>query len=192
MEWFFSFPLWNHKFAGWDLLKKLECAIDCPFPLPKIPVDQFGGHYHFRFMILDFWLKKEKIIGFSSLLKKKNWKWRRRVHSHWGTKKGHTLIKLRKVLALKEVAMDLDERRLFYDRKEPVIGDYFFDSLISDLESLKLYAGIHDNQFGFHRMLSKRFPSDQPEAYSQAFVLLLPLSDVHARHALVIRVVAII
>jgi hypothetical protein len=45
-----------------------------------------------------------------------------------------------------------------YDRKELGIGDYFFDSLISDIESLKLFAGIHSKRFGYHRMLSKRFP----------------------------------
>ena len=38
-----------------------------------------------------------------------------------------------KVIVLKEVAEDLEEGRLFYDRKEPGIGDYFFDSLISEL-----------------------------------------------------------
>ncbi len=67
-------------------------------------------------------------------------------------------MKIRDVTALKEVAEDLEEGRLFYDRKEPNIGDYFFDSLISDIESLRLYAGIHSKRFGFHRMLSKRFP----------------------------------
>jgi hypothetical protein len=64
-------------------------------------------------------------------------------------------VKVRKVIALKEVANDLKEGRLFYDRKEPGIGDYFFDSLISDIESLKLFAGIHSKRFGYHRMLSK-------------------------------------
>lgn len=67
-------------------------------------------------------------------------------------------MKVRKLTILKEVAEDLEEGRLFYDRKEPGTGDYFFDSLISDLESLKLYAGIHSKRFGYHRMLSKRFP----------------------------------
>jgi len=38
------------------------------------------------------------------------------------------------------------------------VGSYFFDSLVSDIESLKLYAGIHSKHFGLHRMLSKRFP----------------------------------
>lgn len=67
-------------------------------------------------------------------------------------------MKARKVTALKEVAVDLEEGRLFYDRREQGVGNYFFDSLISDLESLRLYAGIHSKQFGFYRMLSNRFP----------------------------------
>jgi hypothetical protein len=37
-------------------------------------------------------------------------------------------------------------------------GDYFLDSLSSDIDSLQLYAGIHLKAFGFHRLLSKRFP----------------------------------
>lgn len=38
------------------------------------------------------------------------------------------------------------------------MGEYFFDSLFSDIDSLILYAGIHQKVFGYHRMLSKRFP----------------------------------
>ncbi|GBD96157.1 MAG TPA: type II toxin-antitoxin system RelE/ParE family toxin [Nitrospirae bacterium] len=67
-------------------------------------------------------------------------------------------MKVRKVIALKEVVVDLEEGRRFYDEKEQGVGDYFFDSLISDLESLKLYAGIHSKRLGFYRMFSKRFP----------------------------------
>lgn len=67
-------------------------------------------------------------------------------------------MEIRKVFVLKEAAFDLDEGRSFYDRKEEGVGDYFFDSLISDIESLRFFAGIHNKQFGFHRALSKRFP----------------------------------
>ena len=38
---------------------------------------------------------------------------------------------------------DLARGRWFYDSQELGIGDYFFDSLFSDIDSLKLYAGIH-------------------------------------------------
>lgn len=37
------------------------------------------------------------------------------------------------------------------------MGDYFFDSVFADIDSLKLYAGIHPKVFGFHRMLTQRF-----------------------------------
>ncbi len=67
-------------------------------------------------------------------------------------------MEIRRVFLLKEAAFDLEEGRLFYDRKEKGVGDYFFDSLISDIESLRYFAGIHNKQFGFHRTLSKRFP----------------------------------
>lgn len=38
------------------------------------------------------------------------------------------------------------------------MGRYFLDSLLADLESLRLHAGIHSVHFGFHRLLSRRFP----------------------------------
>lgn len=38
------------------------------------------------------------------------------------------------------------------------MGDYFDESLASDIESLRLYAGIHAKSFGYQRMLSERFP----------------------------------
>ncbi len=67
-------------------------------------------------------------------------------------------MEIRNVILLKEAVFDLEEGRLFYDKKEKGVGDYFFDSLISDIESLRYFAGIHNKQFGFHRTLSKRFP----------------------------------
>ena len=38
------------------------------------------------------------------------------------------------------------------------IGNYFRDSIISDIEALFIYAGIHSKKFGFYRMPAKRFP----------------------------------
>jgi len=35
-------------------------------------------------------------------------------------------MNVKKVLVLKEAAMDLEEGRSFYDKKEKGIGDYFF------------------------------------------------------------------
>ncbi len=39
------------------------------------------------------------------------------------------------------------------------MGTYFLDSLYSDIDSLRLFAGIHTVHFGkFYRLLSRRFP----------------------------------
>lgn len=38
------------------------------------------------------------------------------------------------------------------------LGDYFFDTLFSDIDSLALFGGIHRKIYGYHRLLSSRFP----------------------------------
>jgi plasmid stabilization system protein ParE len=61
-----------------------------------------------------------------------------------------------KILAI--ALEDLSEARKFYDKQGEGLGEYFFDSLFSDVDSLVLYGGIHPKVYGYHRMLSKRFP----------------------------------
>ena len=54
---------------------------------------------------------------------------------------------------------DLIQGFAFYEEQEAGIGDYFLDSLASDINSLQLYAGINPTKFArYHRLLSKRFP----------------------------------
>ena len=43
-------------------------------------------------------------------------------------------------------------------KHDNTVGDYFLDSLFSDIDSLELYAGVHMKVFDFHRLLAKRFP----------------------------------
>ena len=63
-----------------------------------------------------------------------------------------------KIKILSSAINDLKQGRLFYEKQGEGIGDYFFDSLFSDIDSLNLYAGIHPKYFGYYRMLAKRFP----------------------------------
>lgn len=53
---------------------------------------------------------------------------------------------------------DIDSGRRFYEGQQAGLGDYFLDSLFSDIDSLLLYAGIHQQVFGYYRTLSRRFP----------------------------------
>jgi len=63
-----------------------------------------------------------------------------------------------KVQVLDEATADLADGYRFYERQTEGLGEYFLDSLWSDINSLRLYAGIHAIHHGCHRMLSKRFP----------------------------------
>lgn len=48
-----------------------------------------------------------------------------------------------KIRILTSAFNDLAEARDFYERQGEGIGEYFLDSLFSDIDSLALYAGIH-------------------------------------------------
>jgi hypothetical protein len=63
-----------------------------------------------------------------------------------------------KVRVLRPALKDLAAGRRFYDRHQKGVGDYFFDSVFADIDSLTLYAGIHRIVFGFHRKPATRFP----------------------------------
>ncbi|MFZ5619129.1 MAG: type II toxin-antitoxin system RelE/ParE family toxin [Pseudomonadota bacterium] len=63
-----------------------------------------------------------------------------------------------KIEILPSALEDIDRGRRFYARHGSGLGAYFLDSLFSDIDSLALYAGVHMQVFGFHRLLSKRFP----------------------------------
>jgi len=53
---------------------------------------------------------------------------------------------------------DLDLGRNFYERQSEGLGAYFLDSLLSEIDSLILFAGIHREVFGYYRLLARRFP----------------------------------
>lgn len=63
-----------------------------------------------------------------------------------------------RVQVLDEATVDLAGGYRFYERQAEGLGEYFLDSLWSDINSLRLYGGIHAVYYGYHRMLSRRFP----------------------------------
>ena len=67
-------------------------------------------------------------------------------------------MKIKDVLILDEAVIDLENGKSFYEQKGGRVGDYFWDSLLSDIASLVIYAGIHSRRSGYYRMLAKRFP----------------------------------
>lgn len=59
---------------------------------------------------------------------------------------------------LPEAERDLQIGADFYESQRDGLGRYFNDCLASDIESLRLFAGIHERVGGLYRCLSKRFP----------------------------------
>jgi hypothetical protein len=54
---------------------------------------------------------------------------------------------------------DLNEGYLFYEAQESGLGEYFSDSLKSDIEGLKITGGIHRLAYrDYRRALSRIFP----------------------------------
>jgi len=63
-----------------------------------------------------------------------------------------------KIEILSIAMSDIQSGQRFYERQQEGLGAYFLDSLFSDIDSLLLYVGIHQQFFGYYRALSKRFP----------------------------------
>ena len=63
-----------------------------------------------------------------------------------------------RVRILTSALKDLEYGRAFYEGQGEGLGDYFFDSVFADIDSLALYGGIHRKVYGYHRLLARRFP----------------------------------
>ena len=64
-----------------------------------------------------------------------------------------------KLRILEPAEQDLIRAFYFYEGQEEGVGQYFLDCLSSDIDSLLLYAWIHQKKFEvFYWLLSKRFP----------------------------------
>jgi len=63
-----------------------------------------------------------------------------------------------RIRILHDAELDLLDGYSFYEMQSPGLGDYFLDSLSSDIQSLLLFARSHEIHFGYHRLLARRFP----------------------------------
>jgi len=63
-----------------------------------------------------------------------------------------------KIEILDEAENDILNGVRFYEAQSRNLGTYFLDSILSDIDSLYLYAAIHLKINGYYRLLSKRFP----------------------------------
>jgi hypothetical protein len=57
------------------------------------------------------------------------------------------------------------------------LGNYFLDSILSDIESLHIYCGIHIKIKNYHRLLSKRFPYAIYYKYNENEIFIYAVLD---------------
>ncbi len=62
------------------------------------------------------------------------------------------------IIVLDSAEQDIFLATNFYELQGANLGNYFLDSIFSDIESLYIYAGIHVVVKSHYRLLSKRFP----------------------------------
>jgi hypothetical protein len=86
-------------------------------------------------------------------------------------------MNIKNIIILEEASFDLKIAKEFYENQNLGLGDYFKDSIISDIESLWLYGGIHSKVFGLYRLLSKRFPYGIYYEISDDIVIIVAILD---------------
>jgi plasmid stabilization system protein ParE len=82
-----------------------------------------------------------------------------------------------RIRLLPQAERDLEIGADFYESQSPGLGVYFNDCMAADIESLRLYAGIHETYRGFYRSLSKRFPFSIYYKLNEDFVEVYAVLD---------------
>lgn len=63
-----------------------------------------------------------------------------------------------RLVILAEAQQDLLNGYHFYENQQIALGDYFYDSLFADIDSLLITTGIHQKNYGFYQKLATKFP----------------------------------
>ncbi len=82
-----------------------------------------------------------------------------------------------RIKILSSAVDDLRAGHHFYESQREGLGAYFLDSLFSDIDSLLLYCGIHSKVFGYHRLLSKRFPYAAYYSFDEDVIVVRRILD---------------
>jgi plasmid stabilization system protein ParE len=82
-----------------------------------------------------------------------------------------------KIVILPSARDDLAEGFEFYEKQCAGLGSYFLESLFSEIDSLRLYAGIHRQVYGFYRLLAARFPYAIYYSAEEGTVLIRAILD---------------
>ena len=63
-----------------------------------------------------------------------------------------------RIKVLQKAKRDLLAAREFYDSQEQGLGGYFSDVMVSEIDALAWYAGIHVRYHGYYKAVTRKFP----------------------------------
>ena len=73
--------------------------------------------------------------------------------------------------------MDISNGADFYESQSQGLGKYFLNAIFSDIESLRIYCGVHIKIETYYRLLSKRFPYAIYYKYDKETVFVYAVLD---------------
>lgn len=85
------------------------------------------------------------------------------------------------VEVLAEARLDIADGVAFYDGQSDGAGDYFFQRIFDDIESLRETAGVHETHFGYYRKIATRHPYLIYYRMTQAGVEVVAVLDGRSR-----------
>ena len=73
--------------------------------------------------------------------------------------------------------VDISNGADFYESQSQGLGKYFLNTIFSDIESLRIYCGVHIKIETYYRLLSKRFPYAIYYKYDKETVFVYAVLD---------------
>ena len=82
-----------------------------------------------------------------------------------------------KIQILNAAESDIEEGMIFYENQSDGLGLYFLETIMSDIQSLQIYCGIHIKIKEYYRLLSKRFPYSIYYKYTKNTIFIYAVFD---------------
>ena len=73
--------------------------------------------------------------------------------------------------------IDISNGADFYEHQEEGLGKYFLESIFGDIESLRIYRGVHIKVNDYYRLLAKRFPYAIYYKYNEKTIFIYAVLD---------------
>jgi len=82
---------------------------------------------------------------------------------------------------------DISNGADFYEKQSKGLGKYFLNTIFSDIESLRIFCGVHIKIENYFRLLSKRFPYAIYYKYNNDTIYIYAILDTRSNPTYIIE-----